>query len=632
MRYIAVLFLCTLTLTVWADGFTIPTYGVRAFYSITETDQLAIINLAPKAVTLDMFIAIDNIPVGQTITYVLPFWQKPEGFTMNALSGQYFRNQYLNDSKVGTIFAEEIRHANRTAAHILPDSYLRAGLCIYPPLMPVGLLSLFPVFGKHGYNFSPYASIALPAGSAELYHVSNDEDLQTLLAKAGLPARYASVLHRYHTSYYAIMRLHGPAKVLAKNAVSTQGLHFHFTHRTAGDNYSYTYPLGTGGAWAKPIGVTEVYATCADGYYLAAKAPTMGKMLASNERGSEYEYSQYAKDKLPVATASMLPQMRYPRAWHRVYYNSNPTEDITIRLVRRPIDPLFTLVSAWRDSEWMALPFILLGFLGSLLLSVHMTLRRACLANGQLDAFWKYGKRFVLLSFLSPLLMCLLILILMFIFQYYQYCNANETWQFPFRLLIFLLALIGSFVFGIIAWFIVYKQMDDNMSRGSMARSMLWSIPLLVCWYIFTALIYSTSNSLHFPFYIMLILIAAIGVIGPGIIGWVTRRKGGKLVHARILRATLLSLLLIFCSYILNNLMFTLFETDYFPFYSSPILFAIIGFIIGIFAWVKLQRRMDGELPPGTIARATWLSILYYFLLFPVWYGMAWLMDCIVKG
>ena len=83
--------------------------------------------------------------------------------------------------------------------------------------------------------------------------MSDAKDLQSLVAKAGLPARYASVLQRYHTTYYAIMRLHGPTKAPDKNAYTPQGLHFHFTHRTAGDAYSYTYPLGTGGAWANTM-------------------------------------------------------------------------------------------------------------------------------------------------------------------------------------------------------------------------------------------------------------------------------------------------------------------------------------------------------------------------------------------
>ena len=58
------------------------------FQMIRETDQVAVIELAPGNVTLDMFIAIDRIPGGQTITYVLPFWQKPEGWPDGDVGGR----------------------------------------------------------------------------------------------------------------------------------------------------------------------------------------------------------------------------------------------------------------------------------------------------------------------------------------------------------------------------------------------------------------------------------------------------------------------------------------------------------------------------------------------------------------
>ena len=110
---------------------------------------------------------------------------------------------------------------------------------------------------------------------------------------------------------------------------------------------------------------------------------------------------------LPTVTASLLPPMRYSTAWHRAYFKSNPTEDITIRLARRPFDPLFSLASAWRDSKLMVLPFILLGYLGSLLLSVHVTIRKACQDIGQPASLWKYGRRFMLFTIICTILPCI---------------------------------------------------------------------------------------------------------------------------------------------------------------------------------------------------------------------------------
>ncbi len=55
-------------LAVRADGMALSVLLPR----ITETDQVALIDLQRDGVTVDMYIAIDGIPAGKTVTYVLP--------------------------------------------------------------------------------------------------------------------------------------------------------------------------------------------------------------------------------------------------------------------------------------------------------------------------------------------------------------------------------------------------------------------------------------------------------------------------------------------------------------------------------------------------------------------------------
>ena len=161
MRILSVLIALGLALVVWADGFT--TYGASSFNSIWETDQLALIELTPARVTLDMYIAIDPYPQGQTITYILPFWQKPEGFSMTAESADDFREHSLE--ALQPLFHREIRRANRSACGELIDLYPKAALFAYAPLTPIGLLGslLFTTFGKNGDAFTPYSRVTLPA-------------------------------------------------------------------------------------------------------------------------------------------------------------------------------------------------------------------------------------------------------------------------------------------------------------------------------------------------------------------------------------------------------------------------------------------------------------------------------------
>jgi len=84
---------------------------------------------------------------------------------------------------------------------------------------------------------APYQSECIPQAHAELYHVE-DKNLQTLVAQAGLPEKYAAVLRRYRTNYYAIMRLTGVArkyKIDKQRAPNSYGIHYHFRYPMALD-------------------------------------------------------------------------------------------------------------------------------------------------------------------------------------------------------------------------------------------------------------------------------------------------------------------------------------------------------------------------------------------------------------
>ena len=477
MRNLFLLFLLILTIAVWADGFT--TYGVHAFNSIRETDQVAVIRLEPKRVTLDMFIAIDGIPQGETVTYILPFWHKPEGFTLEAMKGEDFRKQHIETYKGQ--FQSAIRQANRTAVDELPFHYLTGACYAYIPLMPIGVLSvLFPTLGKSGYTFSPYASTSVAAGSASLYKVSDDRDMQALVAQSGLPARYATVLKRYHTHYYAIMKLHGLEKLPAKKYGTSQGIHYHFTHQVSGSTYSYTYPLGTGGAWAKPIDFTEIYATCPFDSYLTPTAPTIGATVSWMEmRNWVYEWMAYRKEQGRAsnvsATSTVTPLIRYPNAWHRAYFHCNPTEDITVRVEHLPFNLPYLIAITIR--ELTPAIFVVLGFIISQLISVQITLRRSWLACGQPDRLWVHGRRFLANVAIPSLIGALSIASLL---------NASNNLSDNFHIEKLWLCFGLLLIFPIGIWYYLLPRADGDLPNNTMKHaycmSIVWYLLQLPVW------------------------------------------------------------------------------------------------------------------------------------------------------
>ncbi len=316
---------------------------VNTVRELRETDQVAVVHLEPGRATVDMYIAIDGIPAGQSITYILPFWHEPVGFTLAEIDGPTFRARCVQPA------VKQLAWDNARAGHpvlnALAPSLSLTGMSLLGPFSP---LAHFPAYALiepkgelkamsrpgalAGGPYSPYATTAVPTAKAALYRVDNAEELPVLLGRAGLPAKLLEPLRKYNTHYYAVMTLTGAGNTAAGQ--SARGVHYHFSHPlTTGREFSYTYPLGTGAGWARPIVLTEVFLTCGAGAHLTVAAPKAGQ-----DAGSYAELLEGARRGQSAGTlmASLGFERPDATAWHRAYLNSNPSEDIVATVTTRP--------------------------------------------------------------------------------------------------------------------------------------------------------------------------------------------------------------------------------------------------------------------------------------------------------
>jgi hypothetical protein len=388
MRPFLLLALLLLPVLALADGMALG----KAIFSLQETDQVAVVRLEPGGATVDMYIAIDGLPAGETVTYILPFWHKPEGFVLEEMEGRTFEERFITKART------QVRTQNEEANATLKSVFLFApligaacaGLWGYLPVILASIL--FPTFGGSG-GIAPYAEHSTPVAKAELYRVQ-ETDLPMLVSKAGLPEKYTQVLKRYKTKYFAVMRLTGqsaPKTAVTKGAV--RGVHYHFRHPIAGtESYTYTYPLGTGGGWVKPIVLTDVYVTCPDGWFLSAKAPTHGELLSgwsySRMTRTAYRLLQQLRDEDDAVKAQtgtlLIHTPRHPTAWHRSYLMTNPTQDIVVQLKRHP---RFGVVRVARAVAPYLPSFVLINFGLAWWSALHIYLRRRWHAGERLPPF-----------------------------------------------------------------------------------------------------------------------------------------------------------------------------------------------------------------------------------------------------
>jgi len=350
MRCILALTLLCAVLAARADGFS---YG-KSFRMLNETDQLAVIHLDETTADVSMYIAIDGIPAGETITYVLPFWYRPDGFAIEEMNSADYRTKYVKPAH------EKVVRMNRLA-----DKRGSGGVLSSVPIFGLGflgpLMSLtIKARGREstgGDMLNPYAVHTTAHARAELYTVPA-KDLPQLVAQAGLPAKYAEPLKKYNTSFFAVMRLTGslrdgkPSQV--QSSLQGAGVCYHFRHAIPPEKRGeYVYPLGTGAAWPKPILLTEVYVTCPDRFSLRVTSPESGTFMDSryfnvylqsyysSQEAAPRERSESSNGKSiteePLMTGLLSKKVTTPSAWHVAYLNSNPREDIRIRLAPRPM-------------------------------------------------------------------------------------------------------------------------------------------------------------------------------------------------------------------------------------------------------------------------------------------------------
>lgn len=442
-------------LSLWATGFVIDG---NAYPNMQETDQVALIHLEKDRVNVDMYIAVDGIPAGKTVTYVLPFMYKPENFSLQT-SMSFYKFFTTHTLKLrGQIELEQATIKDSAPKNMILATGL-GGAMAGGPLAGLSAtiagIKYMPRWeGTRSYYFP--RDWNSPLAIAHLYKIETSIELQQFIARAKLPEQSAQALARYHPKYYALIQLTGGPK---KNAFTPPGgIYCSYSHTMTSHDASYTctYPLGIGSAWTKPIQATEVYVTCDDEHYLSITAPTIGKSTSYPQYWDftvqrDYDLDSSEQD-IQQLTSTLLPDsMRFPTIWHRAYLNSNPIQDITIHLRPRPTGDMIL-----RKFTNPVLPFILATILVifSLIFSIYKVIRPAYMQSGCPGTLGSHITRY-LLTVAQQFIIILFLFLLMII---------------PFIGVILVLVLPIS---GFVLWLKYLERIDGLLPARTMLRASL---------------------------------------------------------------------------------------------------------------------------------------------------------------
>ncbi len=310
-----------------ADGG--PWVGSNLWASLTEGQQIAVITSdGEDTADIDLFVSIlDQTDESHEISFFLPLGTHASDF--------HVAEQRINDfSNDETRMFDDLLQDAATARHtaltsLFAGSVLANGYILAPVWAPLMLSSC-------GSSVEPTATYHTSSSDISIYDVTEDTDINELSSAAGLPDGVRNTLAQLRGQQIAVVNLRTRPQSSTGSSSSyysqssEPGLHLSWKAELVLKDAAktFTYSLGTGGAWSKPIEMTRVYIFSPTGTDFSVEYPRLGSnqsgytgLFGSPQIADYYQVPAYAVDEA---------RGDFGRLWRITYTQSNPTEDITI--------------------------------------------------------------------------------------------------------------------------------------------------------------------------------------------------------------------------------------------------------------------------------------------------------------
>ncbi len=330
---IAALFIVMLAIAIpapaFADGGPIVSHDLWA--DLKEGHQLAVVTILDKdTVKVDLFISIlDTTEQSHEVVFFVPIGQKSSYFT--AVEEDLFTLNNVLTRDLDNIIRNRANEKKFTLQVLFTGSLLTNGSILAPLWIPMMLT------GCGATQQQPEMTLETESSQISIYGIDDNTDLDALILTTGLPASVADTLASLKGQQIAIVKLHTQPQneetfgsEPTEQTQSEPGLHLSWQasliETEAGP--TYTYPLGTGAAWSKPIEITRVYIVAPAGMDFDVVYPKLGDDHSGYEIIEGAYINQFVN--IPSYAVNEARDDYYGRVWRVSYTQSNSTEDIVI--------------------------------------------------------------------------------------------------------------------------------------------------------------------------------------------------------------------------------------------------------------------------------------------------------------
>jgi hypothetical protein len=295
--------------------------------NLKEGQQVAVVTiLNENTARVDLFISIlDKTAQSHEVTFFVPIGTNTSEFYAveeNLLTFDIKATKYLD-----SILRESADNKKHAVQVLFSGALLTNGALLVPFWAPVLLTGCAATESK------PDLTLQTESSQISIYGIDENTDLDALIQTTGLPGSVSDTLSKLKGQQIAVVKLqtHPQRGTGAGSVPDSSELGIHLSWKTSfvpvASRPTYSYPLGTGASWSKPIELTRVYIVAPRGMDFDVKYPALGSeqsgfdLIKGARISKYYQIPSYAIDEA---------RGDFGRVWRATYTQSNPTEDIVI--------------------------------------------------------------------------------------------------------------------------------------------------------------------------------------------------------------------------------------------------------------------------------------------------------------
>jgi hypothetical protein len=308
---------------------------------IDEGQQIAVVQLRQDSTAqVDLFISLtDRSGQSHEVTFFLPLGVSAADLSMVEETSYAFDEAlgtYAIDSKLEAERRRKDSFREGVQVALLVGTLTTHGAWFSPP----AFISLI----GWGIGAAPVATFETPSSQVAVYDINPETDLQALIETTGLDPKVKETLAALEGQQIAVIKLQTqPVSTEGESedrwkSTDEPGIHLGWRStlvpHSAGATYSY--PLGTGQAWANPIELTRVYVVSPPELGFTVEYPQLGDDLSGLGETRADEMLRAIEDTGRPAFAVEEAYGDFGHIWRATYVMSNSAQDVVVTSLPGP--------------------------------------------------------------------------------------------------------------------------------------------------------------------------------------------------------------------------------------------------------------------------------------------------------